>query len=257
MSCKLIRALTGLLGLSSSWTAPFSSFPFCNSKTPALQLSKTVQFEIHLTAGRANPTGTGFRDVIFVNGTFPGPTLQVNRGDNVEFLVRNYLREDTSVHFHGIGQDASPWADGTPGIAQKQIRPGASFLYRWNADESGVYFYHAHSRGQMMDGLYGSIIVNPGEDEERPFHIISRESKDWAKMRAAEKKLQTLMISDWSQFKFHDFLHVEEQANIDYTCMDSIIVNGDVSIRAKSFNTRLFAHSYVYRDHSTVLTANL
>ncbi|KAL6705694.1 hypothetical protein ACN47E_006483 [Coniothyrium glycines] len=210
MGCDLLSSLTALLGLSSSWIASYASLPLCNTRLSVAQSSKIVQFEVHLTSARSNPTGAGFRDTILVN-------------------VRNYLREDTSVHFHGIGQGVSPWADGTPGTSQRSIRPGASFLYRWQADESGVFFYHAHSRGQMMDGLYGSIIVNPRDDEERPFHIISRNSNDWAKMRKAEKELQTLMISDWSQYKFHDFYNIEERANIDYTCMDAIIVNGEGS----------------------------
>lgn len=165
-----------------------------------------------------------------MNGTFTGPTLRLERGDNVEFLVRNYLREDTSIHFHGISQGVSPWADGTPGISQRPIRPGASYLYRWQADESGVFFYHAHSRGQLMDGMYGVIIISPAGDEPNPFHMLSRDSKDWSQMREAEKEMQTFMISDWSQYSFKQFMTVEKEANIDYTCMDAIIVNGAVSL---------------------------
>lgn len=224
MACNIFNFLTGLLSLSSSLS------PYLSNCVESNHVRKdTVRFEIHLTAGKANPTGAGFRDVILVNGTFTGPTLHLERGDNVEFLVRNYLREDTAVHFHGITQSVSPWADGTPGIAQKPIRPGSSYLYRWQADEAGVFFYHAHSRGQLMDGMYGAIIIDPGDIEPNPFHMLSRDSKDWIKMREAEKKMQTLMISDWSQYNFKQFMNVEKAANIDYTCMDAIIVNGAVS----------------------------
>ncbi|KAH8730337.1 multicopper oxidase-domain-containing protein [Phaeosphaeriaceae sp. PMI808] len=221
MACKMLAFFTGLLNLSSTIPSLASYVSKSNQITKG-----TVHFEIHLTAGKANPTGTGFRNVILVNGTFTGPTLHIDHGDDVEFLVRNYLREDTSIHFHGIGQGSSPWADGTPGVSQRPIRPGASYLYRWRADESGAFFYHAHSRGQIMDGVYGAIIIKPSEDEERPFHMLSHDFADWEKMREAEKKIQTLMISDWSQYSFKDFMTIEEEANIDYTCMDAIIVNG-------------------------------
>jgi FtsP/CotA-like multicopper oxidase with cupredoxin domain len=231
MACNFFNFLTGLLSLSSSLS---SYLPDCVQSDHVTR--NAVRFEIHLTAGKANPTGAGFRDVILVNGTFTGPTLHLERGDNVEFLVRNYLREDTALHFHGITQSISPWADGTPGIAQKPIRPGASYLYKWQADESGVFFYHAHSRGQLMDGMYGAIVINPGDDEANPFHMMSRNSKDWLQMREAEKKMQTLMISDWSQYSFKQFMNVEKAANIDYTCMDAIIVNGAVSPRNTSLN---------------------
>jgi hypothetical protein len=226
MACNILTFFTGLLGLSSTISSPFS---YCISESNHAARD-AVYFEIHLTAGKVNPTGTGFRDAILINGTFTGPTLHVERGDNVEFLVRNYLREDTSIHFHGIAQGVSPWADGTPGVSQRPIRPGASYLYRWQAEESGVFFYHAHSRGQLMDGMYGAIIINPSDDEETPFRMLSRDSDDWEKMRHAERKMQTLMISDWSQYNFKDFMKVEERANIDYTCMDAIIVNGAVSL---------------------------
>ncbi|KAI9694034.1 MAG: hypothetical protein M1822_003305 [Bathelium mastoideum] len=197
----------------------------CSASDNALSRD-AVRFEIHLTPGEVNPTGAGFRRAILINDTFTGPALHLKQGDHVEFLVRNYLREDTSIHFHGISQKESPWADGTPGLTQKPIRPGASYLYKWRADGPGVYFYHAHNRGQIMDGLYGAIIIDAPPEAERPFHLISRDFGDQAAMRAAEQKLQTLAISDWSQFTFSEFYEVEQVANIDFTCMDAIIVNG-------------------------------
>ena len=227
MACTILNFLTGLLSLSSA--LPSTYFPSCINPSTTPVPHPPTRFEIHLTPGRANPTGAGFRNVILVNGTFTGPTLHVSRGDDVEFLVRNHLREDTAVHFHGITQSLSPWADGTPGIAQRPIRPGASYLYRWRADESGVFFYHAHSRGQLMDGMYGAMVIARGGDEADPFHMISHEAGEWERMREAEREMKTLMISDWSQFGFGEFMGVEREANIDFTCMDAIVVNGAVS----------------------------
>ena len=191
---------------------------------------RTVQFEVVLTPGDVNPTGAGFRGAILINDGFIGPTLHLTLGDHVEFLVRNHLRQDTTIHFHGIGQGKSPWADGTPGIAQREIRSGASYLYKWNADEPGVYFYHAHNRGQIMDGLYGAIIIDAPAQQERPFHLISPDPEDQRAMRNAESKLQPLMISDWSQFSSSGFWQVERDGGVDFTCMDAILVNGAVSL---------------------------
>lgn len=191
---------------------------------------RTVHFEVVLTQGDVNPTGAGFRGAILVNGSFTGPPLHLIFGDNVEFLVKNHLRVDTTIHFHGISQRKSPWADGTPGISQKEIRPGASYLYKWKADAPGVYFYHAHNRGQIMDGLYGAIIIDAPARQERPFHLISRDPADQIAMRIAENKLQPLMISDWSQFSSSGFWQVEREGGIDFTCMDAILVNGAVSL---------------------------
>lgn len=188
-----------------------------------------VRFEVDLTAGSVNPVGAGFRNAILVNGSFPGPPLHLHVGQSVEFLVRNHLRVDTTIHFHGIGQRPTPWADGTPGLSQAEIRPGASFLYQWQADEPGVYFYHAHNRGQIMDGLYGAIVIAASPQADRPFQLISDNPTDVDAMREAERKLHPLLISDWSQYTFSQFYEVEQSANIDFTCMDAIVVNGAVS----------------------------
>ena len=226
LACNALRALYCSLAFLQNRS-------FCSTTSYALS-SNLVHFQIDLTPGEVNPTGAGFRKAILVNDSFVGPTLHLELGDHVEFLVRNHLREDTAVHFHGISQKESPWADGTPGLTQKEIRPGASYLYKWQADEPGVYFYHAHNRGQIMDGLYGAIIIDTPPQAERPFHLISRDPEDQAAMRAAEKKLQPLAISDWSQLTFSEFYGVEREANIDFTCMDAIIVNGAVSYSSEA-----------------------
>jgi blue copper oxidase len=36
------------------------------------------------------------------NGSYLGPTIRVNRGDEVEIAVTNALQEDTTVHWHGL-----------------------------------------------------------------------------------------------------------------------------------------------------------
>lgn len=53
----------------------------------------------------------------------------------------------------------TPWSDGVPGLTQKPILPGGTFTYRWTATEYGTYWYHAHARSLMADGLYGAIWI--------------------------------------------------------------------------------------------------
>lgn len=191
--------------------------------------AKARRFEIHITTGQVNVLGTGLRDAILVNGSFMGPTLRVSQGEEVEFVVRNYLLEDTAIHFHGIQQRGTAWCDGVPGLTQRPIHSGASFLYRWVATESGSYFYHAHSRGQLMDGLYGAIIVEAPPESERPFHLITHDKEQQNAMLEAESRMHPLLLSDWSQFKFEDFYQIEENANFDLACTDAIITNGQGS----------------------------
>lgn len=48
-----------------------------------------------------------------INGSVPGPTLRWRKGDTVTLSVANRLKEQTSVHWHGIRTPSN--MDGVPG----------------------------------------------------------------------------------------------------------------------------------------------
>jgi FtsP/CotA-like multicopper oxidase with cupredoxin domain len=197
--------------------------------------ARTVEFFVEITHALIDPVGNGPRNGILTNGTFPGPQLHAQVGDDIEFLIRNRLKQDTAIHFHGIHQASSPWSDGTPGVSQVAIKPGAAYLYRWRAEEPGVFFYHGHSRGHIMDGLYGAIVIEPSEETETPFHLISANPGDQQAMRRAEAAIQPLLIADYTQLPFEDFDKAQNDANVEILCMDAIVVNGGVSSLSFSF----------------------
>jgi FtsP/CotA-like multicopper oxidase with cupredoxin domain len=202
---------------------------FCLSLC-ALNHARTVHFAIEISQSLIDPVGNGPRIGILANGTFPGPRLQARAGDDIEFFVRNRLRQDAAIHFHGISQASSPWSDGTPGISQVAIKPGAAYLYRWRAEEAGVFFYHGHSRGHIMDGLYGAIVIEPDEETYAPVHLISTRSGEQEAMRRAEKAIHPLLVADYTQLPFEQFDKAQNDANTEILCMDAIVVNGRVSL---------------------------
>jgi len=122
--------------------------------------------------------------MIGINGAFPGPTITANAGDLIRVEVNNKLHtEGVVIHWHGIKQIDTPWADGTASISQCPINPGETFTYEFKADKPGTYFYHGHFGMQRAAGLYGSLIVLDGDD---PF------KKD--PMYAGEL---SMLLSDW------------------------------------------------------------
>lgn len=185
-----------------------------------------VHFEVTLTWEDYTPIGGTPRKQILTNGTFPGPPLKLKVGQAVEFLVHNELPDPTTIHFHGIVQQGTPWSDGVPGLSQSAIAPGSSFLYRWTADASGVYFYHAHFRSQIMDGLYGAIIIAPNSKDDKPFSLINNDPYYQDLMSAADDELQTIFISDYNKYTSAELHQQEQDANIDFACADAIILNG-------------------------------
>lgn len=82
------------------------------------------------------------------------------RNSRVVIHVRNFLREATTIHFHGISQKGTPWMDGVGMITQCPIRPGEEFSYDFIANPAGTHGYHGHYREHSLLGLYGLFIVH-------------------------------------------------------------------------------------------------
>ncbi|KAJ6311967.1 hypothetical protein OIU77_013672 [Salix suchowensis] len=66
---------------------------------------------------------------ITVNGMFPGPTLEVKNGDTLVVKVVNKARYNVTIHWHGIRQMRTGWADGPEFVTQCPIRPGSSYPF--------------------------------------------------------------------------------------------------------------------------------
>ncbi|KAM3072521.1 hypothetical protein ACMFMG_009317 [Clarireedia jacksonii] len=204
--------------------------PFVNAYDEIIKLSQnTVRFQVTLTWDDWHPAGIP-RKMILANGQFPAPSLELQQGDNVEFLVINNLPFPTAVHFHGIEQDGTPWSDGTPGIAQRPIAPGDTFLYKWRATNYGSYFYHSHSRGQQEDGLYGAIYIRPDSSVERPFSMISEDERDFEAMRKAEDNTTPILLSDVRQLTSEELWSAEKAMGRDAFCVNALLVNGKGSV---------------------------
>src|SRR6516225_6152579 len=98
------------------------------------------------------------------DGTAPGPTIQVNQGDQVRIVVDNHLPEPTSMHWHGF--EIPITMDGMPGVSQEPIKPGGRFIYEFTLHQEGTYFYHSHMAMQEMMGMLGAFIMHPTQ----PYH---------------------------------------------------------------------------------------
>jgi FtsP/CotA-like multicopper oxidase with cupredoxin domain len=164
--------------------------------------------------------------MILVNGQFPGPTLEINQGDEVEVRVHNKMPLNTTVHFHGIEMHLTPWSDGVPGVTQRHIQPGGSFNYKWTATQYGSYWYHAHQSGQLDDGLYGAIIIRPSKHLPTPFNLITTDKKALKAIERAAAKSQSLMVSDFRHTPSQEIIPLTKEAGIELTCYDSVLFNG-------------------------------
>ncbi|KAK3358827.1 Cupredoxin [Lasiosphaeria hispida] len=189
----------------------------------------TRKFELTITWEVFAPDGFP-REMALINGGFPGPTLDINQGDDVEVLIHNKMPYNTTMHFHGIEQYLTPWSDGVPGISQRQVLPGESFLYTWTATQYGAYWYHAHQAGQLDDGLYGAITIHPKKSQATPFSLISQDDETLKAIRRAVKDVRPLILGDWRHIPSPEVHNITEAANMELSCYDSVLFNGKGSV---------------------------
>ncbi len=72
------------------------------------------------------------RAVIVVNHMMPGPAIEVCQDDMITVNLLNKLRmtEGTSIHWHGVLQEGTPFMDGVSMITQCPILSNTYFQYR-------------------------------------------------------------------------------------------------------------------------------
>ena len=97
-----------------------------------------------------------------LNGTSPGPVIEVRQGHLVQVTLTNVdVPDGVTLHWHGI--DVPNAEDGVAGVTQDAVRPGEEYVYRFVAEDAGTYWYHSHqvSHAQVRGGLFGTLVVLP------------------------------------------------------------------------------------------------
>ncbi|XP_058099504.1 laccase-7-like [Magnolia sinica] len=113
--------------------------------------------------------------VVAVNGQLPGPTISVHEGDTVVVHVINESPYNMTIHWHGIFQQLTGWADGPVYVTQCPILPGNSYTYRFNIiKQEGTLWWHAHV-SWLRTTVYGALIIHPREHRSYPFIKPNRE----------------------------------------------------------------------------------
>ncbi|KAH8085465.1 laccase [Cristinia sonorae] len=148
----------------------------------ALRIGPEPVVDIRLDIVNRNITPDGFnRATVLAGGTFPGPALKGNKGDHFSIAVGNKLKDpdmltDTTIHWHGIFQTNTNWADGPAFVTQCPIISGNTFNYNFHVEQAGTYWYHSHLSTQYCDGLRGPLVIYDPHDPHRHLYQVDDES---------------------------------------------------------------------------------
>ncbi|CAL4990214.1 unnamed protein product [Urochloa decumbens] len=109
-----------------------------------------------------------------VNGQLPGPTLDVVDGDTVIVHLVNRLPHGMTIHWHGIRQLRTCWADGAGYVTECPVAPGRNRTYRFDVSgQVGTLWWHAHVTC-LRASVHGAIVVRP-KDGRYPFPTPARD----------------------------------------------------------------------------------
>ena len=132
-----------------------------------------------------------------INGGIPGPTLRFKEGDLARIHVRNQMKVETSIHWHGILLPND--MDGVPYVTFPPIKAETTFTYEFPIRQAGTYWYHSHSNLQEQSGVYGSIVIEP------------------RKKRFSPDQDQVILLSDWTEEDPHVVLRTLKRGSEWYS----------------------------------------
>jgi blue copper oxidase len=105
---------------------------------------KLVMEEGSLTLPMGTSRTMGF------NGDYLGPTIRVSNGDKVNMEVQNTLKEDSTVHWHGLHVPAE--FDGGP---HQIVKAGSTWNPKFRIDQkAATLWYHPHLLGKTAEQVY-------------------------------------------------------------------------------------------------------
>ncbi|GKV05863.1 hypothetical protein SLEP1_g17818 [Rubroshorea leprosula] len=109
------------------------------------------------------------RSILTVNGKWPGPRVVAREGDTVLIKVVNHIAANVSIHWHGIRQLRTAWADGPSYITQCPIQTNQSYIYNFTiTGQRGTLWYHAHI-SWLRVSIHGPLIILPAKNASYPF----------------------------------------------------------------------------------------
>ncbi|MCG8314385.1 MAG: copper resistance system multicopper oxidase [Pseudomonadales bacterium] len=157
------------------------------------------QFDLSIGYQPVNYTGTE-RLATTINGSVPAPVLRWKEGETVTLRVKNNLAVDSSIHWHGLILPSE--MDGVPGLSFDGIKPGETFEYSFDINQSGTYWYHSHSGFQEQTGMYGAIVIDPKDQDpvtyDRDYVVVL---SDWSDEQPEDVYAKLKKMSHYYNFR--------------------------------------------------------
>ncbi|KAJ6716014.1 MULTI-COPPER OXIDASE [Salix koriyanagi] len=152
------------------------------------------------------------KPIVTVNGQFPGPTLVAREDDTVLVKVVNHVKYNLSIHWHGIRQLRTGWADGPAYITQCPIQPGQNFVYNFTiTGQRGTLLWHAHILW-LRATVHGAIVILPKRGVPYPFPTPHKE--------------KVILLGEWWKSDVEAVINEATKSGVAPNVSDAHTING-------------------------------
>ncbi|KAL5580814.1 hypothetical protein UlMin_013256 [Ulmus minor] len=152
------------------------------------------------------------KPIVTVNGLFPGPTIYAREGDNVLVKVVNHVQYNLSIHWHGVRQLRTGWADGPAYITQCPIQPGQQYVYNFTlTGQRGTLWWHAHILW-LRATVHGALVILPKRGVPYPFPKPDKE--------------QVVILSEWWKSDVEAVINEALNSGLAPNVSDAHTING-------------------------------
>ncbi|MBO9730170.1 MAG: multicopper oxidase domain-containing protein [Chitinophaga sp.] len=180
------------------------------------QAPKVVRYDLYVGDTMVNYSGKT-KHALAINGAIPGTTMHFTEGDTAEIYVHNTLKEETSIHWHGLILPNQ--YDGVSYLTTSPVKAGETHLYRFPLVQHGTYWYHSHTMFQEQSGMYGAIVIH--------------------KRNETNAKEYTLLLSDWTDMHPHTVNRYLHNANDWFAIKKGSVQSYAEAAKHKHFSTKV------------------
>ncbi|XP_019254607.1 PREDICTED: laccase-4-like isoform X2 [Nicotiana attenuata] len=125
--------------------------------SPAFAITRHYKFNVVM---RNMSRLCSTKPIVTVNGRFPGPTIYAREDDRVLIKVLNHVKYNVSIHWHGIRQLRTGWADGPAYITQCPIQPGQSYIYNFTITGQRAEWWKSDTEAVINEALKSGLAPN-------------------------------------------------------------------------------------------------
>ena len=149
-----------LITVFPSFSKPLAIPPILE---PKILKDGTKEYNLNVQEGEVEFLNGAKTKTYGVNTNFLGPTIRVKKSDIVKFNVKNFLKEETVIHWHGLKVPGEN--DGGP---NRSIHPNKTWITQFEINQrSSLCWYHPHTHEktgeQVFMGIAGLFLI---DDEE-------------------------------------------------------------------------------------------